>query len=108
MKAITRDELKKRMDGGEDLPVVEVLAPQYYKKFHLPGAINVPLGDDFEQQIQKAVPDKNQPVVVYCANKQCPASSKAAKRMDELGYKEVYDYEEGKEGWKEAGLSVEG
>lgn len=107
METINRDELKKRMDSGENLAIIDVLAPEYYKKFHLPGAINVPLGNDFEQQIQNIVSDKNQPVVVYCANKQCPASSKAAKKMEDLGYEKVYDYEDGKEDWQAAGLPVE-
>lgn len=107
MKTITREELKNKMDNEENLMIVEVLAPEYFKKFHLPGAINVPVNGDFEQQIQNSVPDKNQPVVVYCANRECPASPKAAKKMDELGYKEVYDYEEGKEDWQKVDFPTE-
>ncbi len=107
MKVITREELKKRMDGGEDFAIVDVLDPKYYKKSHLPDAVNVPVNGDFDEKIQQVVPDKNQPVVVYCANKQCQASPTAAKKMDELGYSEVYDYEEGKEDWQNAGLPTE-
>ena len=107
MKPITREELKKKVDNEENLTIIEVLAPEYFKKFHLPGAINVPVNGDFEQRIQQAVPDKSQPVVVYCASKQCQASPKAAKKMNELGYAEVYDYEEGKEDWQKAKLPTE-
>jgi rhodanese-related sulfurtransferase len=107
MKTITREELKRRKDSGDDIKIVEVLAPEYFKKAHLPGAVNVPVNDDFEKHIQEAVPDKSRPVVVYCANKECPASPKAAQKMETLGYTEVYDYEEGKEDWQKAGLPVE-
>lgn len=107
MKTITRDELKQRMEGGKNLAVIDVLGEEYFKKYHLPGAMNIPAGaSDFDERIQEAVPDKNQPVVVYCMDEACPASPKAAKRLEELGYGEVYDYEAGKEDWKAAGLPV--
>lgn len=108
MKPISRDELKTKLDHKEDLVLVEVLGPDQYQKFHLPGAINVPVSDGFEQKIQQAVPDKDRQVVVYCFDKECTASPKAAHKMDELGYQTVYDYEEGKMDWKNAGLPVEG
>jgi len=73
----------------------------------LPGAINVPLDDNFDEQIQKAVPNKQGTVAVYCAHAKYQASSKAARRMDELGYRHVLDYEAGKSDWQEAGLPVE-
>jgi rhodanese-related sulfurtransferase len=106
MQTIARDELKARIDRGDDTKVVEVLAENQYRQGHLPTAINVPLGEDFDSGIENAVPDKNQEVVVYCASKECTASPKAARRMDELGYKRVLDYEEGKADWREAGLPL--
>lgn len=106
MQTITRREVNERL--ANDAPaLVEVLAPKYYHKFHLPGAINVPLDEDFDQQIQKAVPEKSRPVVVYCMDAKCQASPKAARRMDELGYRHVFDYEAGKVDWREAGLPLE-
>lgn len=107
MKTMTREELKQRMDRADDVTVVEVLAKEQYERAHLPHALNVPLDENFERHIQQMVPDKSRSVVVYCANKDCPASTKAAGRMEELGYDQVYDYEEGKADWKEAGLPLE-
>ena len=107
MQPITRDALKRRLAEDGDLTLVEVLPEAYFRKFHLPGAINVPLGETFEEAIRKAVPDKGRTVVVYCQNTDCPASAKAARRLDQLGYTDVYDYEAGKADWKEAGLPVE-
>jgi rhodanese-related sulfurtransferase len=106
MKTISREELNERL-ANDGITLVEVLAPKYYKKFHLPGAINVPLDDDFDEQIQKAVPDKDRTVVVYCHDAECQASPKAARRMDELGYRHVLDYEDGKMDWKTADLPIE-
>jgi rhodanese-related sulfurtransferase len=106
MRAISRDELNRRLDD-EELPLVDVLAEKYFRKFHLPGAINIPLDEQFDERIQRAVPDKESPVVVYCMDDDCQASQKAARRMEELGYRDVFDYEAGKMDWKEAGLPVE-
>lgn len=106
MQTITRDELNARLHQGE-LTLVEVLDEKYYRKFHLPGAINVPLGEEFDRAIQQAVPDKETPVVVYCMDSDCHASPQAAERMEALGFQQVFDYAAGKMDWKEAGLPVE-
>ena len=106
MKTIDRNQLKQKLESN-GVALVEVLAPDAYREFHLPHAINVPLGEQFETDIQQAVPDKTQPVVVYCQDEQCNASPKAAKKMEDLGYKNVFDYEAGKVDWKAAGLPVE-
>ena len=69
-------------------------------------ARNVPLGDQFESKIQEVVPDKSQPVLVYCLDEECEASTKAAQKLEELGYQDVYDYKAGKMDWRESGLPV--
>lgn len=107
MQTITRDNVNAQLFRHPDTALVEVLGPEYYRKFHLPGAINVPLGETFDAEIQEAVPDKKIPVVVYCMDLNCQASSKAAQRMMQLGYEQIFDYEAGKMDWKEAGLPVE-
>lgn len=104
MQAISREQLKKMRDAKQDFALVDVLSPESYKDYHLPGAVNVPIGDGFEDRIQKAVPNKSQPVVVYCKDTECTASPTAAKEMDRLGYQQVLDYEAGKVDWKQAGL----
>ena len=104
---ITTKELKQKMDSKENFALVEVLGPETFSEFHLPGAINVPVDDTFEEGIQKAVPDKNQTVVVYCRDIECHASAKATRRMEALGYTNLLEFHNGKEGWKAAGLPVE-
>ena len=92
MPEIDRDQVQTMMESDADVRVVDVLEEKEYQKFHLPGAINVPLGDDFDERIQAALPAKHEPVIVYCASEQCDASPKAARRMEALGYDRVYDY----------------
>ncbi|REJ94072.1 MAG: rhodanese-like domain-containing protein [Planctomycetota bacterium] len=107
MHTFGRDDLQELLGNDTDVTLVEVLTEESFAEFHLPEAVNVPLKEGFEERIQEVVPDKSKPVVVYCANAECDASSKAARRLDELGYEQVYDYEGGKADWKAAGLPVE-
>ena len=104
---ITTAQLKQKIDNHEDFALVEVLGPETFAEFHIPTAINVPVDDTFEAGIQKAVADKNKLVVVYCRDIECHASAKAARRMGVLGYQNILEYHNGKDGWKAAGLLVE-
>jgi rhodanese-related sulfurtransferase len=107
MRTISREEVKRKLAQDGNVAVVEALPKDSYAEFHLPGAINVPFGDRFAKDIQAAIPDKNRTIIVYCMNAECDASPKAVKRMEKLGYTNVFDYEAGKVDWKEAGLPVE-
>jgi len=108
VQSISRGELKNKMEANDRLKIIEVLPQDAFRNFHIPGAMNIPIGDeDFDEKIQKAA-DKNEEVVVYCKDSDCDASPKAAKRMEQLGFNIVYDYEAGKDDWKEAGLPTEG
>lgn len=106
MRTIDRDELKGLMHQHQNLVIVDVLPPEKFKEFHIPGAVNVPLGKGFDELIQSAVPDKAVPVVVYCEDAACDASPKAAARMEVLGYAKVHDYEGGKVDWRDAGMPI--
>ncbi len=64
MKTITREELKEKMDRGDDFVVLEVLGEASYRREHLPGAIRY--GD--VDQIPDLLPDKSTEVVAYCSN----------------------------------------
>lgn len=108
MHVITREQLKEKLSSPEPVALIEALPEESFREYHLPDAINIPVGDErFDEKVQRAVPDKDTTVVVYCMDEQCDASPKAAKRIEELGYRHVYDYEAGKVDWKEAGLQTE-
>ncbi len=41
-------------------------------------------------------------------NPDCEASTEEARELEEMGYRNVLHYAEGKQGWLRAGLPVEG
>ncbi len=104
-KSIDRTELKKKMDRGDDFVLIEVLGPDAYKKAHIKGAINIPL-EKIGHRAKKRF-DPEQEIVVYCADKECQASPKAAKKLKTMGFKNILDYVEGKADWQKAGYPME-
>ncbi len=62
---IGREELQAKMDRGDPFILLEVLAPQYYRHSHLPGAWNLPPGKVGEMA-PDLLPDKKAEIVLYC------------------------------------------
>lgn len=107
MQTIERNELKQWLDQKKDFVLVEALGEDNFNEGHLPGAINIPNeAEHFQQQVQNTLQNKAQPIVVYCANKECPASSNEGQKLESMGYTQVYDYEGGKEDWQQAGYPI--
>jgi rhodanese-related sulfurtransferase len=106
MQAITRDQLRTRVDDGDSIVVVEALPATSWDEGHLPGARNLPHDAD-DATIASVLPDRDATVVVYCANTACQNSTVLARRLDALGYGDVREYGEGKQDWVEAGLPLE-
>ncbi len=61
--AITPAELKRRLDAGEVLQLVDVREPRECAAARLPGALEIPLG---EAAARRAELDPTRPVVVFC------------------------------------------
>jgi rhodanese-related sulfurtransferase len=102
---ITREELKQKIDAMEDFVLIDVLSRESYQREHLPGAISIPLSDITQDAVAGIPSDKK--IVVYCGSFECMASPTAAKKLDEMGFSNVIDYEGGIADWKEAGYPVE-
>jgi hypothetical protein len=62
---IGREELQAKVDRGDPVILLEVLAPQYYRHSHLPEALNLPPGNVGELA-PDLLPDKNAEIVLYC------------------------------------------
>lgn len=64
---ITRDELHEKITRGDQFALFEVLGPMYWRKHHLPGAVNLP-PDQVTTLVPQRVPDKDAEIVLYCWN----------------------------------------
>lgn len=102
---IDRDGVRTVVDAGTAI-VVEALPAPYYEDAHLPGARNLPHDSD-EATIAAVLQDRDTTVVVYCSDLACQNSTILSRRLAQLGYTDVRDYEAGKADWITAGLPVE-
>lgn len=105
MRHITREELSANLDNGSPVILVEALPEKYWRKGHLPGALQIDY-TEIEEKAEALLPDKGARIVVYCASTECQNSTKAARTLESLGYTDVYEYAEGKQHWLEAGLPL--
>src|SRR6056297_1439841 len=104
-KTINKEELKKRIDEGSNFALIEVLSPEDYNKEHIKGAINIPVREIGKKANERF--NKDDELIVYCSSPTCQASPSAAKKLDRLGFTNVYDFVGGKQEWKEAGFPME-
>ena len=107
LSKITREELKRKLDDGEEFVLVDALAPMSYAHSRLPGAVNLP-PEWVDERAPSRIPSVDTEIVVYCTNATCDASVQTAQRLIELGYRNVRHYVGGKQEWESAGLPLEG
>ena len=103
MKLISREELKTKIDRGDDFKLVMTLGEWAFRTSHIPGSINVTSNEQ-----AKALLDPDDDIVVYCSDELCLASQAAYRFLVQIGYKHVRRYAGGLSDWAEAGYPLEG
>ena len=87
------------------LKVINVLDKKFYDDAHIPGSIQIPV---MEVEARAKNWPKTTKIVVYCSNYKCSASGMIARKLKKIGFVDVFAYEAGMAGWKQAGLPVDG
>ncbi len=67
VETISREDLKAKLDRGDDFVLVETLPEEQYQHAHLPGAVNLP-PERLRELAPEVLPDKGADVVVYCGS----------------------------------------
>jgi len=104
VKEITYEQFQKIRNSGAEYLLVDVLSPESYAKGHIVGAISFPVKTIDDKSASAKLP-KNLFVLVYCGGFQCHASTSAAKKLSEFGYK-VFDYKGGLGEWQARGNAL--
>ena len=109
MKTITAREVRKLRESGEELMMINTLPANKFAETKIPDAVSIPQDDpDFVAKVAKHAPDKDLPLVVYCASIQCDSSTRGAEKLIKAGFTNVYDMAEGFQGWQQAFNEKEG
>jgi rhodanese-related sulfurtransferase len=98
-------DVKRKLDAGEPFHLVDVREESEFGRGHLPGAAHLSKGI-IERDVEKAIPDKSAPIVLYCGGGF--RSALAADNLQKMGYTNVISMDGGWRGWTEAGYPVEG
>ena len=85
IREVTPAEVEQIRVISPETRIVDVRETTEWDEGHIPGAAHVARGY-LEQQIEAAVPDRNTPVVLYCAGG--VRSALAVRTLEEMGYTE--------------------
>lgn len=102
LEAISRPELMERLKAGI-VTVLDVRPEDEFGLGHLPGAINISIGD-LKKRLADLDPTKE--IVAYCRGPYCVLSYEAVALLRAHGFK-VRRLEDGLPEWRAAGLPVD-
>jgi rhodanese-related sulfurtransferase len=98
MDTITVDEVKRRMDAGEELHLVDVREPFENEEFNI-GGILLPLGMIQTMQTDEIDDLKDKEVILYCRSGN--RSGQAAMFLEMMGFTNTKNLLGGMVAWQE-------
>ena len=98
MITITADEIKTRLDAGENLNLVDVREPDERTEFNIGGHF-IPLGNIQMMQVDDIDALKNEEVICYCRSGK--RSMQACMMLETFGFTNVKNMEGGMLNWRE-------
>ena len=98
---IDREELKAKLDRGDDFKLVMAMHEWGFNAAHIPGSVHYTTVEDARREL-----DLDDEIVVYCSDPACVASQFAYRWLVEAGYTNVRRYEGGVSDWAAAGYEL--
>ncbi len=96
-------DIKKRLDAGEKMILVDTREDNEWAKGHIPGAVHLGKGV-IERDVETTIPDKNATLVLYCGGGF--RSALAADNLQKMGYKNVISMDGGWRAWTESNFPI--
>jgi rhodanese-related sulfurtransferase/TusA-related sulfurtransferase len=93
---VSLDDLLKQIEGNENITVLDVREPAEYAFGHIPGAINIPLGE-LEERFEELNNAENLHIICRTGNR----SDFAAQKLTEKGFQNVKNVVPGMKEWTE-------
>jgi rhodanese-related sulfurtransferase/DNA-binding transcriptional ArsR family regulator len=104
LEPVTREELARRLEDGDDLVVLDVRPAAEYAAGHLPGAVSIPVGE-LRRRLAELPGDRE--VVAYCRGPYCAFAHEAVELLGDEGFA-ARRLEDGFPEWQAARLAVIG
>ena len=93
----TVDQVKAKIDAGEDILLLDVREPQEYREGHIRGAINLPWNSGVLREKYASLP-KDKPIIVICRSG--GRSAAASAFLEEQGYDQILNMIGGMNAWE--------
>lgn len=100
----TPEDVKRKQETGEKFYFVDVREDNEWQKGRAAGAMHLGKGI-IERDIEKAIPDHDAEIVLYCGGGF--RSALAADALQRMGYKNVISMDGGWKRWRELGYPIE-
>lgn len=97
-------ETLERVEKDPSIKLIDIREDREWALGHITGAVHMGKGI-IERDIEKAVPDKNAEIILYCGGGFRSALS--ADALGKMGYTKVYSMDGGWRQWVEAGNPVD-
>ena len=104
LEPVTREELARRLQDGDNLVVLDVRPAAEYAAGHLPGAVSIPVAE-LRRRLAELPGDRE--IVAYCRGPYCAFAHEAGVLLREAGVS-ARRLEDGLPEWQAAGLAVTG
>lgn len=101
---ISLDDLKKKMDKGEDFILLDNRSFGEYQEKHIPGASSMPLSE-IDKKYQELSKDKE--IITYCHGWHCNTSKIAAQKLKDYGFEKVRILDGTVSDWEKRGWPIE-
>ena len=98
MQTISVEELKKRLDAGESLHLLDVREPHEHADFNIGGTL-LPLGRVMQMDTDEIEPWKNEEVIVYCRSGN--RSGQASMMLETQGFTNIKNLTGGMMAWQD-------
>jgi rhodanese-related sulfurtransferase/DNA-binding MarR family transcriptional regulator len=102
LEPVSRQELARRLQDGDDLVVLDVRPAAEHAAGHLPGAVSIPVGE-LRRRLAELPADRE--IVAYCRGPYCAFAHDAVALLREAGFS-ARRLEDGLPEWQAAGLAV--
>ena len=96
-KRLNRDYDNISLEKLEELEskgsiIIDVRSPQEFEEGHIEGAISIP-EYELKNRVRNEIVNLEEPIIVYCSTGH--RSKRAQELLEQMGYKEVYNLENG-------------
>jgi rhodanese-related sulfurtransferase/DNA-binding transcriptional ArsR family regulator len=102
LEPVTREELARRLEDGDELVVLDVRPAAEYAAGHLPGAVSIPVRE-LRRRLAELPGDRE--IVAYCRGPYCAFAHEAVGLLRQEGLA-ARRLEDGLPEWQAAGLAV--